>query len=84
MPTGGFNIVSGRDTNFNEIMAALLKACGSDLKPEYRVDAAKIGNPVVTKLGVSREKAKKAFGWEPQVDIEEGMRSLVTWLDKQG
>jgi UDP-glucose 4-epimerase len=81
--TGGFNIVSGRDTSFNEVIAAILKACGSDLKPEYRTDAAKIGNPVVSKLGVSREKARKAFGWEPTVGIEEGMRRLVAWLDKQ-
>ncbi len=82
--SGGFNIVSGRDTTFNEVIAAVLAACGSDLKPEYRTDAAKSGNPVVSKLNVSREKARQAFGWEPQIGIEEGMRRLVAWLDRHG
>ncbi len=81
--TGGFNIVSGRDASFNEIVAALLAACGSDLTPEHVAPAGKIGNPVVTKLGVSRAKAKREFGWAPEVDLGEGMRRLVAWLDAQ-
>lgn len=80
---GAYNIASGRDTSFNEIMAAILKACGSDLKPEYKVDNAKVANPVVKKIGLSVEKAKRELGWEPLVDIEEGMRRLVIWLDAE-
>lgn len=78
---GAFNICSGRDTSFNEVVAAILEACNSDLKPEYHVDAAKVSNPVEAKLGISREKAKRELGWEPEVDVEEGMRRLVAWLD---
>jgi UDP-glucose 4-epimerase len=81
--TGEFNIVSGIDVPFNEVIGALLKACGSDLRPEYSVDTAKIANVVETRLGLSREKAKREFGWEPQVGLEEGMRRLVDWLDSQ-
>ncbi len=81
--SGAYNICSGVDTSFNELVGALLKACGSDLEPEYRVDAAKVANPVVTRIGVSVEKAKRELGWAPQVDIEEGMRRLVTWLDAE-
>lgn len=82
--TGSFNIVSGQDTSFNEVVAAILKACGSDLKPEYQADAGKIGNPVVTRLGISREKARRELGWEPAVGLEDGMQRLVDWLDRQG
>jgi UDP-glucose 4-epimerase len=79
---GSYNIVNGRDTTFNEVIGAILKACQSDLQPEYRVDAAKVSNPVATRLGFSREKARRELGWEPQVSIEEGMRRLVAWLDQ--
>ncbi|MBF9032660.1 NAD-dependent epimerase/dehydratase family protein [Rhodobacterales bacterium HKCCE2091] len=81
--SGAYNIASGRDTSFNELVAALLKACGSELTPEYRADDAKVANPVVTRLGISVEKAKAELGWSPQVDIEEGMRRLVAWLDAE-
>lgn len=80
---GAYNIVSGVDTSFDDLIAALLKACGSDLKPEYKIDDARVANPVVTRLGVSVAKARAELGWEPTVDIEEGMRRLVTWLDKE-
>lgn len=80
---GAYNIANGRDTSFNEVMAAILKACGSGLQPEYRGDDAKVANPVVTKLGVSIDKAKHELGWEPLVNVEEGMRRLVVWLDAE-
>lgn len=79
--TGEFNIVSGIDVSFNQVIEALLKACGSDLKPEYSLDKAKVANVVENRLGLSREKAKREFGWEPHVDLDEGMRRLVGWLD---
>ena len=79
--SGSYNIAGDRDTTFNEVMAAVLKACGSDLKPEYKVDDAKVANPMVKKIGLSVAKAKRELGWAPLVDIEEGMRRLVLWLD---
>ena len=78
---GAYNIAGDRDTSFNEVMAALLKACGSDMKPEYKVADTRVANPVVKKIGLSVAKAKSELGWEPMVDIEEGMRRLVIWLD---
>lgn len=80
---GAYNIVSGQDTSFNELIDALLAACGSDLKPEYQVDAAKVANPTVNRLNVSVAKAKAELGWAPEVDIREGMRRLVVWLDAE-
>lgn len=81
-PSEGVLRLSGdRDVSFNEIMAALLLACESDLKPEYHTDTAKVANPTVKKIGLSVAKAKSDLGWEPLVDIQEGMRRLVKWLD---
>ena len=79
---GAYNIASGHDTSFNEIMDALLQACGSDLKPQYKVDGAKVANPTVTRIGLSIAKAKRDLGWEPLVNIQDGMKRLVKWLDE--
>lgn len=80
--SGAYNIASGRDTTFNELMGYLLKACGSPLRPVHQIDEAKVANPVVKSLNVSIEKAKRELGWEPLVNIEEGLKRLVKWLDE--
>lgn len=80
---GSFNIGGGRDVSFNEVMAAVLKACRSNLKPVYQSDTAKVANLTVKKIGLSIEKARAQLGWQPLVSIEEGMRRLVVWLDAE-
>lgn len=34
--------------------------------------------------GVSNEKARRVLGWEPKVDLAEGMRQVEYWLRSQG
>lgn len=81
--SGAFNIANGKDTSFNEVIAAILAACGSELKPQYRSDSARVANPIAKKLGISVGKARRELGWEPQIDVGEGMRRLVAWLDDE-
>lgn len=81
--TGCYNIASGEDVTFNELNRALLAACDSNLEPVYESDSNLNANPVVSRMKLSRSAARDAFGWEPQVDIYEGMRRLVTWLDAE-
>ena len=78
----GMNIVSGVDTSQNRVVELVLKACKSDLKPEYYTDPNKLLMPLQTKQGYSRARAKELLDWEPQVSIEEGVNRLVTWLDQ--
>ena len=80
---GSYNIASGRDVTFTQVIDAILKACGSDLKPEYRTDAARVANPPAKRVGYSIEKARRELGWQPEVQIEEGMHRLVAWLDSE-
>jgi UDP-glucose 4-epimerase len=78
----GMNVVSGDDTSQNRVVELVLKACKSDLKPEYYTDPNKLLMPLQTKQGYSRARAKELLGWEPQVTIEEGINRLVNWLDQ--
>ncbi|MFN4025136.1 MAG: NAD-dependent epimerase/dehydratase family protein [Hyphomonas sp.] len=73
-----FNIASGVETNLNELAAALMKVMDAPagMVPEYGPER-KV-NPVARRLA-DTSKARDMLGFEAQVDLEEGLRRLVTW-----
>ena len=71
-----FNIASGTETSLNELADALLKVMGSNLRPEYGPER-KV-NPVSRRLA-DISKARRMIGFEPTVNLEDGLRRLVTW-----
>lgn len=71
-----FNVASGVETNLNELADALMRVMGKQLQPEYGPER-KV-NAVPRRLA-SIEKTKRMLGWEPKVDLEEGLHRLVTW-----
>lgn len=71
-----FNVASGVETTLQELAEALMRVMGKKLEPEYGPER-KV-NAVPRRLA-SVEKAKRLLGWEPQVDLEEGLERLVTW-----
>jgi UDP-glucose 4-epimerase len=78
------NIATGVDTTATEVAETALRLCGrGDLKPQYREDRRAVRSAAGTRLGFSREKAAREIGWEPQVNIEEGMRRLLAWQRTQ-
>lgn len=71
-----FNIASATETSLNDLAAALSRVMGSTLAPEYGPERAV--NPVPRRLAdVSR--ARDLLGFEAQVDLDTGLRDLVTW-----
>src|SRR6266704_4758363 len=73
---GAFNIASGIETTLTDLAGMLLEIMGSDLSPEYG-PARKIDPVPRKKADIS--KAKEQLGWEPQVDLETGLKDLVSW-----
>ncbi len=73
------NIATGKASTLNELVGALLKTMDSNLKPEYRKPTNTVRASVSTHLNFSRDKAKKLLGWEPEINIEEGIKRLVAW-----
>jgi UDP-glucose 4-epimerase len=71
-----FNIACGVETSLNELAQMLLKVMGSDLSIEYGPER-KV-NKVSRRLAdISR--ARDRLGWEPEIDMEEGLTRLVAW-----
>jgi UDP-glucose 4-epimerase len=71
-----FNVACGVETSLNDLANGLLMAMGSDLKPEY--GPARKVNPVARRLA-STQQARNMLGFEAQVSLDEGLRSLVEW-----
>lgn len=71
-----FNIASGVETDLNELAATLMRVMGRRLEPEYGPER-KV-NAVPRRLA-SIEKARRMLGWQPEVDLEDGLGRLVNW-----
>jgi UDP-glucose 4-epimerase len=78
------NTVTGIETSVQRVAEILLALAGSDLQPEYADDAGAVKATSSASLKLSREKAKRLLGWEPQVGVEEGIRRLIDWRKAQG
>lgn len=78
----GINIVAGADTSQARVVEIALQASGSSLKPESRPFVV-TRLPPVTRVGLSREKAKRLLNWEPEVSIEQGVAKMLGWVDQE-
>ena len=75
-----YNVASGVETSLNDLAYALLRVMGSDLQPAYGPER-KV-NPVPRRLA-STKQARRQLGFNVQVDLEEGLRRLVSWWETQ-
>ena len=78
-----FNIASGTETSLNDLAHTLLRVMGSNAPLEYGPER-KV-NAVPRRLA-DVSKAKRMFGFEATVPLEEGLRRLVAWwqAERQG
>lgn len=69
-----FNIGTGKETSFTQVIEMLNKILGTDIEPEY------VDNPIEnyvarTKADISR--ARELLGYEPEYSFEEGLAKTV-------
>jgi UDP-glucose 4-epimerase len=71
-----FNIGSGTETSLRQLADALLRAMDSDLPLEFGPPR---GVNSVTRRLADVSAAEKRLNWQAEVDLEEGLRRLVSW-----
>jgi UDP-glucose 4-epimerase len=71
-----FNVASGVETSLSELADALLRAMGSDLRPEHRPER---GVNAVRRRLADVSKARQLLGFEARVPLEVGLRDLAAW-----
>lgn len=81
--TGGgmrFNIGTSVETSDRQLHSLVAHAAGAKDDPEYA--PARLGD--VPRSSLSYGRAKEILGWEPQVDIAEGVRRTVDYFRSAG
>jgi UDP-glucose 4-epimerase len=68
-----FNVGSGTEVTVEGIVRHLLRLTGSDLEPEYRPAPQAA---MFRRVGSNRRMVE-LLGWEPENDIEAGLRSVI-------
>lgn len=76
-----FNVAMGNETSLKELCYALLRAMDSDLEPEFVPLPEERQKVEVFRRLASTEKAEKLLGFKAEVELEDGLRKLVAWLD---
>ena len=65
----------GKATKIVELVKKIIKHSGKDL--EIKHDLSKPTIP--TSLFLDCSKAKKLLGWEPSIDIDDGIVKTINW-----
>ena len=76
---GIFNIGTGIETSVNELFYKLKKITNSGVKEIH--GPPKLGE--LRRSCLSFNKAKKILGWEPEVDIDQGLKLTVNYFKNQ-
>jgi len=75
---GLFNCGYGKAVSVKDLVAKIIKASGKNLKIEYDLSQPTIK----TSLSIDSSLAKELLGWEPKIDLDEGiMRTLKWWKE---
>jgi len=70
-----FNVGLGKATKIVDLVKKIIKYSGKDL--EIKHDLSKPTIP--TSLFLDCSKAKKLLGWEPSIDIDDGIIKTINW-----
>jgi UDP-glucose 4-epimerase len=73
------NVGTGHQTTVAELADHLIRAVGADVQPVFRPREV-----LVTQREASTERIRELLGWEPTVELSEGLSSVVEHLKISG
>lgn len=72
-----FNAGGGRPHSVRTVVELTCRAAGADVHPDVRGTGAPPGE--IPRQWVDSSKLRAATGWQPRVDLHEGLRRTVDW-----
>lgn len=78
-PSVVVNIGSGKAVTIGSLAEQIIKISGKKIQPKY--DPNKPVGPISRTADIT--KAKAILGWQPKVNLEEGLRRTYIWLEKR-
>lgn len=79
--SGAATVVSGRARSVNDIVRIMSARLGVPFDPEYRNPEGRLAFTKSTHLQYVRDRARDMWGWEPLVELEEGIDRYVEWRE---
>ena len=73
------NVGTGQQTTVAELAGHLIKAIGADVTPQFRPREV-----LVTQREASIDRIRAVLGWEPEVELTEGLASVIEHLKMTG
>lgn len=74
-----YNLGSGAPISLTDLVTAMGKAAARS--PEVRHEAIPLGDVDATFADIQRARAE--LGWEPRIKLEEGLKTVVRWLNEE-
>jgi NAD dependent epimerase/dehydratase len=74
------NLGTGAEISIGELAERLLRMVGRDVGLALDEDRVRPADSEVERLVAGTAKAKELLGWEPTVDLDEGLRRTIEWL----
>jgi UDP-glucose 4-epimerase len=72
---GTFNLGWGREVSVLEILDGLQRAAGTAVEPQ--LEPLRPGE--LTRSAIDSAAAESAFGWRPEIDLDEGLADTFAW-----
>ena len=72
-----FNAGAGRPHSVREVVETLIRVAAADVEPRYEGAGVPAGE--IDRQWVDASKLQSLTGWEPRVDLEDGMRRTLEW-----
>jgi UDP-glucose 4-epimerase len=77
-----YNLEGMRFVSIKELAQVVAKMIGN-VKIEFKEEPQRVGEFKYFRKVISSHKAYVDLGWEPKVDLEEGVRRTVSWYQKE-
>lgn len=78
-----FNIATGRETSINDLALMIYSIVNPQGRPEIEYLPNREIDSIERRV-LDITKAKRILGWEPKVDLPEGLRKTLEWFKTQG
>jgi dTDP-glucose 4,6-dehydratase len=74
------NLGSGREVSIGELAHTIASMVGHDLRIRQAEERVRPANSEVQRLLSNNSKAKELVGWEPKVELREGLALTIEWI----
>ena len=76
------NLGSNREASISELIKIVSNCLNKKIKVIKEKKRIRPEKSEVERLFSDSSKAKALFGWSPKIDIEEGVRKTISWMEK--